>query len=902
MKKIKTLSLFIKMGWREFKAAWLQFVALFLISCTAVTLFVGLLSNAATFENQIQRAYEYGNCADLFLKVSRYQEEEEKEIQSLLSSKGTMDFRYQMLGVASGKNAYLLVHDGLPTIGIPYDVNYADGYEDATNFCFVDPSLLEGENGLGNLLLGGRLDFEIPLQTYLSVALNSLDFSSITNSWNELWEQYPLLSILFSEWGLSKEDVDELFESLSQENVNFEELFSLLDPYVKDGGENILKEDSLVLPFTITGSMKFSENVQMSAYQMTNILISDSYFKDQFQALIDTNFQENISPLLKIGFSLLLDANPLAFFREDQSFIHPNQYLFTFEDSAEIDNFSGELQSYFSQHPDNFVSLNKRSEMAFALTIENDAQQARQFTFVFPFVFFAVALLIVLTTTGQLLIRNRTQIGTFKAMGISKKEIYLYFLSFVLLVTFLGTLFGNILGPIIVPSILGFKYDLLYTLPSRILIFPWWEALLASFVFLLCSLAFTYFMARREIKLSPAESMRPKPPKLKTKKKNFSFLNKGKKGTYFLSLRMALRNIRVGWVRSFMLIVGVMGCTMLLVTGFGIEDTIHYGVDYDMSSFYDADFSGVLSRGEKKEQLISFVESIDGIKKCEPYLSMSLPVEKEGGISQELDVRVISLWKESTIHLPFKEDSLYISQKSAKELGVGIGDIVSFSFEGISFEAPVTDIYESFVFHGLILPDTHPSLKDKPLTYGNFWVYLEESLSEETMEIQIEESFQNNKQIAPLITLQSRSTYRQTIEDIMSSVYVMTNAVKVFAIILAVTSLYNLALLSFKERIRDIATLRVLGFSRREIASSLLFESLSLTSVGVLFGMLLGYPFLIAVLMANKVALVEYIYMIYPWTYLIAFLITFFLSFVINLLLALRTNKVPMVESLKSVE
>ena len=136
----------------------------------------------------------------------------------------------------------------------------------------------------------------------------------------------------------------------------------------------------------------------------------------------------------------------------------------------------------------------------------------------------------------------------------------------------------------------------------------------------------------------------------------------------------------------------------------------------------------------------------------------------------------------------------------------------------------------------------------------------------------------------------------------MSGIKVMTNAVKVFAILLAIVVLYNLALMNFKERTRDIATLKVLGFSRKEISLSLLFETMSLTAVGVLFGLALGYPFMLGVLGTNVVELVEYLYCIKALSYFLSFVLTFVVAFMVNLLLTKRIRKVLMVESLKSVE
>ncbi len=903
MKKNSTFALFSKMIYREVKSSWLQFLALFLIGAVAVTLFVGLLSNASTFEYQVSRAYEYGNCADLFLTTYRYQEEEENEIISMLNEKGEMDTRFEILGTASGKNSYLAVHHGLPQISAPYQVEYAEGYqEEEEKYCLVDYSLLEGRNELGTLKLGGELEFELPFATYLE-AFSNLDLSTIESTLQSYLEEYPFLELLLTGMGV---DLDDIFSQLAEEGteIDFSALLSLFDreDFLISGGKNIFRENSLVLPFTITGAMKHPENVQLSAYQMTTILVGDAAMKESLLSLLEENFTGAGLLLSKVLVPIFFNWDISALFLSSNAYLTtPNQYLFTFDNSQNLDTFRGDLQSYFDKNPDNFYSLSLREEMPFAITMENDMQQARQFTFVFPFVFFAVALLIVLTTTGQLVIKSRIAIGTMKAIGIPKRAIYGYFLSIVLGIIFLAILLGEILGPFIVPSILGLKYDLLYSLPARVIIFPTLEALLAAFLFLLIAGVATYLMIRRDVLLSPAESMRPRVPKIKAKK---TLLSKKKKtGTYLLSFKMAFRNMRLEWVRSLMTLVGTAGCTMLLVTGFGIEDTIHYGVNHDMTNFYDADFSLTLASGASFDTLTAFLEEIPAVEEVEPYLSLSLPVENvESSYTQEMEVRVPSKREDSTILLPLEEDSCFISQKSARELGVNVGDMISFSLEGKEISLPLTGIYQSFVFHGIILPLSHPALQGSSYSFSNVWVNISSSYSEEEGEEMIEEAFASSETLPSLIVCNSRATYAQTINDIMSSVYVMTNAVKVFAAILAIVSLYNLALLSFKERTRDIATLRVLGFSRREISSSLLWESLSLTFVGVLVGMGLGYPFLIAVLSANQVALVEYLYMIYPWTFLIAFGITFLLSFLVNLILSFRIPKVPMMESLKSVE
>jgi len=146
------------------------------------------------------------------------------------------------------------------------------------------------------------------------------------------------------------------------------------------------------------------------------------------------------------------------------------------------------------------------------------------------------------------------------------------------------------------------------------------------------------------------------------------------------------------------------------------------------------------------------------------------------------------------------------------------------------------------------------------------------------------------------------SDMRLRADEVLSSIRVMTMTIRIFAILLAVVVLYNLALLNFKERTKDIATLKVLGFSRFEIASSFIIEIIALTFFGSLIGLTLGYPLLYAVLSINETPLICYIYHIASNSYLYTVLLTCGTSFAINLFFAFLTNKVRMVESLKSVE
>ena len=155
------------------------------------------------------------------------------------------------------------------------------------------------------------------------------------------------------------------------------------------------------------------------------------------------------------------------------------------------------------------------------------------------------------------------------------------------------------------------------------------------------------------------------------------------------------------------------------------------------------------------------------------------------------------------------------------------------------------------------------------------------------------------------IRVETAMTKQETsdkIEGYVSSIKTMTNTVKVFAIVLAVIVLVNLAILNFNERIREIATLRVLGFNVFEIGRSLIYEIMILTVIGCSFGLFLGFPLEFMVLFTNQTELVTYGYIVYPASYAISFLLSLITAFLVNLFISRKINKVPMAESLKSIE
>lgn len=829
------------MGKREIRGNWAQFLAVIGIGGIAVTLFVGLLANAQSIEDRVNECYDEGNMADIWVTTSAYQSADLKRLSAVVGDDGEVEGRFEAQGRVARNSVFTAVSPQLPTVSKPYQLESLSS--DPAHFVYVDSALssVADETIRSTYQVGKSIDVAYDLSSYVS-----------------------------------------------QDDA------AMLDQFLLPGAENILKQSSIAVPFTITGLMSYPENVKKASYSQSTILIDDETFHQSINGLFAKTFSSDGLGYLYEAIS----ASPLGW---DDSlstagvFASPNQYLVSLKDHARVQDVKERINAYFSaKGNDNLFNVSDRSSMPFVITMHNDVVQARQFTFLFPFVFFFVAVLVILTTTSQIILKERGQIGTMKALGLSSKEIYAHYMGLSMAVVAIGILIGEILGPILIPYLLGMKYDILYSLPARTYVFPTLYGLLTAVVFLLLTALVTFLVCRKEVRLNPAESMRPSAIAMKTRDGEKT---KKKSSALSLSFRMAFRNIRLSPLKSVMVVTGVMGCTALLLCGFGIENTVYYGINHDMDLANSAAISLTFSSPQSRESLASDLASLPGVASFEPYSRM-MSTASFNETEDSTYLYVLGDDVNSHFKVDFPIDKAAVSRKSADKLGLSVGDKVSFTYGSSTYEETVSCIFDAFVFNGVAVHASNPLL----VASGEVdfqGAYIDKTSGESPSLSELKETLLGLPYVSEALTQQD---WWNQINDVMSGVLVMTNAVKVFAILLAIVVLYNLALLNFRERTRDIATLKVLGFSKNEIATSLLWETMTLTFLGVFFGMFLGYPFMLGVLKLNIVDLVSYLYTIYPVSYLYAFLLTFVVAFAVNFWLSFRTGKVKMVESLKSVE
>ena len=839
VKRNKPFLLLLKMQLRNIKKNIAQFLAIIVIGAIATTLFVGLQSNADTFEAQIQETFREGSLPDAFVTTGQYDENDILKLKEILPDDYQVDSRLYLPSKIGNHDVYAVVVDHIPTLSHPYGEGEFSKTTTDDYFAFLDDGWEKKEH-----------------QT--------------------TYERYNL--------------DDDFVLSLDISSFNFtDDADSLSSPFLlKPDGQNIFKKGNLQLTMQVTGFMEHPENITKANYNPAVCLISYSMFQKSINDLLEKNFTGFGKSLI----SIYLDRFFGNGFLKNHKQTYFNQYLIKTPDGVLPKEQINKIRSYFNGKEDNnLLLLTKKEEMPFFLTVHADSTQARQFTYVFPFVFFFVAVLVILTTLSQLILKDRTQIGTLKALGLNNHEILFNYIALTSILVLLGMILGLIIGPILVPSILGQKYAILYSLPKRTYHFPWLFGMLTTVGFLLISALVTYIVARSELKLKPVDSMRPVVPKIKKRKKS----EKSTKNVILLSVKMAFRNLRLDKFRSFMVIIGILGCTALLVCGFGIEDTVNYGIGNDRDIFLNSDIVLTLNEPVQDETIINELMTIDGIDSIEPYRRREMTYYKEGG-NQTTKILYILSKEDSSLGMELPQDGIAISQKIARTIQCELGDEIILGSGLKQKKVKVTKIFNAFYYNCGILPFNSPLLDDEERVFNGAWINVKDKKQADDIADTIKENVPN------VSSSVSSDGFTIQIQNVMSGILMMTNAVKVFAILLALVTLYNLALLTYRQRLRDMSTLKVLGFRKREIALTLLTESMVLTFIGVIFGSVLGYPFMLAVLKTNIVELVEYLFHINFVSYIYSFILTFIVAFLINLYFAYHIKKIKMVESLKNVE
>lgn len=537
-----------------------------------------------------------------------------------------------------------------------------------------------------------------------------------------------------------------------------------------------------------------------------------------------------------------------------------------------------EIKEYYSSSESELIYLLGRDSVESVVFLNSEISQSKKMILVFPIIFFLVSVLVILTTIDQLILQERTKIGTLKSVGIQDKKILRHYSGYGAVLCGIGCVLGLILGPIVIPNVMFIKYDLVYSLPSDYvkLYVPWYLIFVLIGVILLGYFV-SFLTCYKILHKKPIECLKPDI--------KYSFKSRGKHAKNMpLPLKMSLRNIKIKPIRTIMAIIGIGGCVSLLLCGFGIKDTIDNSIQNDFGRNFKYDISTTYVSSDFETKL----NQIEDIQKYEKYTKIYAEIIAGENI-KNINIYRIQPNSELTA-IVLKENESCISKSLADELKIKTGDTVIVSDGETKTEIKIDKIVKTSVFNGLYTTKALNSSSGMNV-YGA-WIKCGNP----------NETSAKINAINGTNTANTMQKLYEAVENKVASIDLMTTTLKFFAIALAVVVLLNLIFLILKERVREIATLKVLGENMMTITLSLLFEILFMGIAGDILGMLLGYPLLIWVLKVNKVEIVNFIYYLSPLSFLWSSLIIFATIIIVCMLSIFKVKKINMIESLKSIE
>lgn len=555
------------------------------------------------------------------------------------------------------------------------------------------------------------------------------------------------------------------------------------------------------------------------------------------------------------------------------------------------------------EKPETYV-LGRNTNVGY-VCFENDSNIVEGIANVFPVFFFLVAALVCITTMNRMVEEQRTQIGVLKALGYSSAGIMSKYMTYSGLAAVIGCVSGFFLGTWGFPKVIWVVYGIMYNTDKLLYVFDWRLAFFSVLVSLLCSVGATWFSCRLELAETAAQLMRPKAPKAGKRVfleklpflwKRLSFLRK-----------VSVRNIFRYKKRFFMMLMGISGCTALMVTGFGIKDSIADVAErqYREIQVFDLGVSLKTPANEELETRLTEL-SEEGIADflCLTESNMDIVTEKgtksiyvvagdAGRLSDYVDMHTKGGEK---IAYPGAGEGV-ITQKLADRYGIAMGDEVCLR-DGDMHEMTVkiTAVMENYVNNYLYLSeDTMESF------YGG-------NLEKKTVYVNLKDDADPHALAATIMELEETASVdvnQDTVERVgsmMESLDIIVVIVIICAAGLAFIVLYNLTNINITERIREIATIKVLGFFKRETESYVFRENLLLTVLGMFPGLVLG-KFLHAFVMSQiQIDLIAFDTRVAPVSYLYSAILTVVFAWLVNRGMSGKLENVSMTESLKSVD
>ena len=737
------------------------------------------------------------------------------------------------------------------------------------------------------------------------------------NTLDDYYEKTNMYDIyIASNYGIREETIDELKKDYDIEAVyNFDAITTKKEDYAT----KIIsydKDNKINIPKLVKGKMpETADEVVIDNDYRNEIKIGDKLTVDseiiKNKTVTVTGYVE--SPLYisteRDSTNLLSGTIDYYLYMNDENIISPiktaayiklntNESRFSKQYEEIVKNAKKDIKKTLKEEKqpgENWYVLDIDSNVGF-YQYEQDTQRIDNVAKVFPLVFFIVAVLICLTTMTRMVEEERSQIGTLKALGYNDISIMFKYILYAALATIIGSMIGVAIGYRILPDLCFEMYKNMYRLGNIKLSYYSSLTFQGMMIALLCTLGATIYTCRKTLKESPANLLRPVAPppgkrvlleRIKLVWNHLSF-----------SYKVTVRNVFRYKKRFLMTIIGIAGCTGLILAGFGLKDCIVKMVPHQYEEIFTYQAKIHLNE-EKTDETIDKIKENKKIKNILEVQEESVTIDNKNTnqsvtlvIPKDDPKEFIKLQNRKTKEQYDLTDGLIITEKLAKLLEVEENDILKFSGTD-TYKEKVAHITENYLFHYIYLPKTSYK-KDE---YNTLLIKTKSMTEKE------EKALANElKEIPGISSITFISSTRHVFDDTMDSFAYVSLILIVSAGALAFVVLYNLSSVNISERRRELATIKVLGFYDKEVYQYINRENTILTLIGILLGLGIGNILTMYIIKTCEIDMLMFDTTIAWPSYLYAILITMSFAILVNIILYFSLKKIDMIESLKSIE
>ncbi|MCC2225574.1 ABC transporter permease [Roseburia sp. CLA-AA-H209] len=577
------------------------------------------------------------------------------------------------------------------------------------------------------------------------------------------------------------------------------------------------------------------------------------------------------------------------------------------EQMQDADDQIADAQSKIDEieKPETYV-LDRNTNVGY-VCLKNDSGVVKGIANVFPVFFFLVAALICMTTMNRMVEEQRTQIGVLKALGFSEGKIMGKYLFYSGSAAISGTLIGYVLGIHFFPLVIITAYGIVYKMGGIYYVSDLPLVLVSLTVAVLCSVGTTWLSCHKELKEVAADLMRPKAPKAGKRVflEHVPFIWKRLK---FLQ-KVSVRNIVRYKKRFFMMVIGISGCTALLVMGFGVRDSVVAVADQQYEEIQLYDIGVTLKDGKMPGE--ADLKSLDSVLEKENAAGMyamekTIDLVTDKGTKSIHMVAVenpdevgdfISLHtkKQEPIAYP-KEGEAVLSKKVAETYAVKKGDTILLrDSDNNEMHLKVTGICENHIYNYVYIAPESYEKQIGDVVFKNVYVRLPDASD-------IHEVSAALMKADGVTAVTVNSDMLSRISQMMSCMNYIVIIIIICAGALAFIVLYNLNNINITERVREIATIKVLGFYPKETASYVFRENMVLTAIGCGLGLILGKWFHRFVMGEIQIDMVSFNVQINAVSYLFSVLLTMGFAWIVNCMMTGKLERINMAESLKSID